>query len=200
MMKIAALAVLAGAAVASADVFSNNTPIVIPTGAPGTTGGPSTPSTINVAFGGPVTGATVTLHGLTHTFPADLDILLVGPAGQTVMLASDQGGGTDVVLVNLTFQDGAPALPAVWVSGTYSPVSPAQSDVITGAPAGPYGTSVMSAFSANWNGVWTLYIQDDAGGDIGALEGGWSIELVPTPGAAAMLGLGGLAAMRRRRA
>ncbi len=74
--------------------LTNATPIVIPAGAPGMTTGPASPypSTINVAgLGGTVTRVTVTLNGLRHTFPDDLDILLVGPGG-SVILMSDAGG------------------------------------------------------------------------------------------------------------
>ncbi len=68
----------------------------------------------------------VRLNHLTHTFPGDLDILLVGPAGQNVMLMSDIGGGGDVEGVFLTFSDGAPALTgAQIVSGTYAPTNTA---------------------------------------------------------------------------
>jgi hypothetical protein len=90
--------------------FTSTVPIIIPAGAPGTTTGPASPypSTVNVAFlGGTVTKLTVTLNNLSHTFPGDLDILLVGPGGQSVILMSDTGGGLDIVNVNLTFDDAA---------------------------------------------------------------------------------------------
>jgi len=44
--------------------------------------GHSLPFTINVSgLAGEVTKATVTLHGLTHTFPRDVNVLLVSPTG-----------------------------------------------------------------------------------------------------------------------
>ncbi len=36
--------------------------------------------------------STSPLHGFAHTFPDDLDVMLVGPAGQRAMLMSDAGG------------------------------------------------------------------------------------------------------------
>lgn len=51
------------------------------------------PSTIEVSGSArSIQKVTVTLNGLSHTFPDDLDILLVGPDGRTVLLMSDSGG------------------------------------------------------------------------------------------------------------
>ncbi|HEY6169838.1 MAG TPA: Calx-beta domain-containing protein, partial [Verrucomicrobiae bacterium] len=51
---------------------------------------------------GLITKVTVTLSNFTHNLPADVDVLLVSPAGQKVMLMSDAGGtntpGTNIVL------------------------------------------------------------------------------------------------------
>src|SRR5438034_1330670 len=41
------------------------------------------------------------VNGLSHTFPGDIDMLLVGPAGQKFIPMSDVVGGTDAV--NVTF-------------------------------------------------------------------------------------------------
>src|SRR5262249_54587115 len=74
----------------------NNGTITIPAGAPGTTSGVAAPypSTFTVAgAGGVIAKATITLNRVNHTFPDDLDILLVSPAGQKIMLMSDAGGG-----------------------------------------------------------------------------------------------------------
>jgi len=149
--------------------------ITIPAGAPGTTVGNSSPFPSNInATGLPALGVqitSVTLNGLSHTFPGDLDIYLTSPSGQTVMLMSDAGGATDVVNVDLTFQDGAPLLTAAAiVSGTYGPTDITPGDA--GVPAG-YSTT-LSTFTGNPNGNWGLFIIDDAGGDVGSLAG-WSI-------------------------
>src|SRR5207249_331651 len=122
---------------------------------------------------------TVTLKGISHTYPDDLDILLVGPGGQKVLLMSDAGGGAGINNVTLTFDDAAASkLPdsSAIVAGTYKPT-----DFVTGdtfpspAPGGPYGTT-LSAFSGlDPNGTWSLYVLDDAASDSGSIAGGWSL-------------------------
>lgn len=143
------------------------------------------PSTINVAgVTGPVTKVTATLHGLTHTFPGDIDVLLVGPGGQKVMLMSDVGSGNDVNNITITFEDGAPAAPtaSTLTSTTYAPTNSGTTDPFPApAPAAPYGTALSAFNGVNPNGVWSLYIVDDAGGDLGTLSGGWSLKFTATP-------------------
>ena len=69
----------------TSETFSNSAAIVIPaTGTGAGTGAPATPypSTITVAgITDPVARVTVTLKQASHTFPDDIDILLVGPTG-----------------------------------------------------------------------------------------------------------------------
>ncbi|PYI89101.1 MAG: hypothetical protein DME26_02010, partial [Verrucomicrobia bacterium] len=130
----------------------------------------------------------VTLKGISHTYPDDLDVLLVGPGGQKVLLMSDAGGGTDINNVTLTFDDAAlSALPDASgiISGTYKPT-----DFVTGdtfpspAPGGPFGTT-LSAFSGlNPNGTWSLYVLDDEANDSGSIAGGWTLKFTfPTAAA-----------------
>lgn len=200
-MVLSSLAICALAGVAQADIFTNPAPIAINDAAPAT----PYPSTITVpgTFVGGIASISVTLTGLSHTFDADIDILLVGPGGQSVILMADAGNGSGLTGVNLTFADGNPSLPAgsSFGSGTYAPT-----DVFGGnlfpapAPIGPYGANFASFLGTSAVGVWSLYVVDDAGIDVGSIAGGWSMNItVPTPGAAAMLGLGGLLVSRRRR-
>ena len=172
---------------ATAPVYSNTTSMTIPTSGTASL----YPSTINVSgVTGTVTKVTVTLTGLSHTFPDDIDILLVGPAGQSVVLMSDTGGSPDVVSVNLTFDDGAPsALPdtAQIVSGTFKPTNIGNGDAFPApAPAGPYGGTLAVFNGVDPNGSWRLFVVDDVGGDLGSLSGGWSLAFTlssatPTP-------------------
>jgi len=140
------------------------------------------PSTIDVVgVTGPVTGVTVNLYDMNHTYPDDLDILLVGPLGQTVMLMSDCGAGIDIVNVNLTFDDAAAGtLPdsAGIVSGTYQPTNYGTETMPPPAPADPYGSLLSSFNGLDPNGTWSLYVNDDIGGDTGNINGGWELNLI----------------------
>ncbi len=49
------------------------------------------PSHIYASNLGPVTGLTVTLDGISYPFASDLDFLLVGPQGQSIVLLSNVG-------------------------------------------------------------------------------------------------------------
>jgi len=130
---------------------------------------------------GTVTNVTVSLNNLNHTFPDDVDVLLVGPGGQRVLLMSDTGGGFDVTNVTLTFDDAAANnLPnnAQIVSGTYQPTNFGGGDTFPApAPAGPYGAALSAFNGINPNGTWSLYVVDDAFGDIGNFNGGWTLNI-----------------------
>src|SRR5262249_40891807 len=60
------------------------------------------PSVINISNAVGIVGkVTVTLSNLNHTFPDDIDVLLVGPSGERALLMSDAGGGASVSGVTL---------------------------------------------------------------------------------------------------
>ncbi|HET6890303.1 MAG TPA: proprotein convertase P-domain-containing protein [Pyrinomonadaceae bacterium] len=139
------------------------------------------PSTINVAgVVGTVTKVTATVKGLSHTFPGDIDMLLVGPGGQKLLLMSDVGGGTDVN-ATLTFDDtAAGAIGATVVSGTFKATNLGTGDIFPApAPAGPYpDPQLLSVFNGvNPNGIWSLYVVDDAGADAGSIAQGWELNI-----------------------
>jgi uncharacterized repeat protein (TIGR01451 family) len=140
------------------------------------------PSAIQVScVPGPLTQLTVTLTNVSHTYASDLDILLVGPAGQAVMLMSDAGVGTAVVNANLSFSDAAPGLlpqTGPIVTGVYKPTNyPPDDNMPLPAPLGPY-TNALAAFNGtDANGTWSLYVVDDALMDTGIISGGWSLTL-----------------------
>lgn len=140
------------------------------------------PSTINVAgLSGLVGKVVVKLKGLRHTYPDDLDILLVGPGGQKVMLMSDAGGGSDVINVNLTFDAAAStSLPdsSLIASGTYTPTNYGSTDTLNApAPAAPYGTNLSVFNGASPNGSWQLFVNDDAPEDLGSIASGWELNI-----------------------
>ena len=145
------------------------------------------PATVSVpVLNGPVSKVTVKITGLTHTYPSDIDLALVGPLGQTVMLMSDVGGGDDVNGVSLTFDAGALAsLPGgSIVSGVFRPTNSGASDTFAApAPGGAYGTDLGVFNGLAPNGTWRLYVMDDENSDDGAITG-WVLTIetiVATP-------------------
>jgi subtilisin-like proprotein convertase family protein len=169
---------------AQPQTFSNATPITIPHHGPAT----PFPSTIAVSgLVGPVSDVDVSLFGLGHTYPKDLDILLVGPGEQRIMLMSDVGGMTNLSGVNLTFDDAAPVTVPDWaliVSGTYQPTNVDSREAFSSpAPPGPYGTTLSVFNGTDPNGTWSLFVVDDVVADRGEITGGWSLTITTVPDA-----------------
>ena len=147
--------------------------IALPAGAPGTTSGAASPYPATLAVAGvpgTITKLSIRLNDLTHTFPGDLDMLLVGPGGQSSMFLSDVGAGGAVSNLTVTFEDGAPAPGATLTAGTFAPTDLATGDTMAApAPAGPYASPLSVFNGTSPNGTWNLYVMDDAGGDTGSL-------------------------------
>jgi len=144
------------------------------------------PATLTISgVSGPVNRLTVTLHGLSHNFPDDIDILLVGPNGARVMLMSDAGGGLANALnnVTITFDDAAAnAIPDATriTNGTYRAANYlTQVDPISPFPNNtPWTNTSLATFDGiNPNGVWSLYVVDDASGQNGLIANGWSLNI-----------------------
>lgn len=170
---------------------SNATPISIPDNPT-----PATPypSQITIAGAvGSITNVSVVLRNINMARPRNLEVLLVGPGGQALLLMSDVAGVTvPATNVTLTLQDGSPALPpdnvaaAPLVTGSFRPtnngageaaVFPAPAPALGTAnypPNNPTGTacpgcvatfaSVFAQPGVPANGVWSLYVFDGAGG------------------------------------
>lgn len=184
---LAVVGVLAFSGSAGAQVFSNTANIKIPTS---NANGQSVPYPSNIAvtgLTGQVTNVTATLTGVSHTFPSDIDVLLVGPSGQNVVLLADQGAGTDITNVNLTFDSAAlNPVPTPIVSGTFRPTG-GTFDGTPPAPLAPYGAALTLFNGTVPNGTWSLYVFDDFPlADNGTISGGWSLNVTtngPTVGA-----------------
>jgi subtilisin-like proprotein convertase family protein len=182
--------------------------------------GAQTNSTINVSginasqfF---VTKITVSLLGLSHTHLDDLDVLLVGPQGQTTMLMSDSGGGNRLSNGLLTFSATAtnnlPDYNPI-TSGSYKPTNWGNpKDPFSGATTGSsnaWNTNLSIFNNKNPNGIWKLFVVDDRkqgtlGQNVGKIAGGWKLNItlaaVPVPPAVWLFGsaLVGLALIGRR--
>ena len=199
--------------------FSNTAQITIPS-----SGAASPyPSAINVSgMGTQLLGLSVSLLGFSHTWARDVDVLLVSPGGQAMLVMSDVGGNNNFVDVNITLSDGAASLMpnTSFASGSYRPTDSNDFDLCgeslpgpapaTTASAGFCGTATLqSTFGGiNPNGLWSLYVADDAGGDSGVFSRGWSMTIttndrqqgsVPEPATLWLVGLAGLGAVAARR-
>ena len=141
------------------------------------------PSVIAVSgLTGNVTRVTATLRGYSHTWPDDVDVLLVGPGGQRVLLMSDCGGGHARDGVTLSFDDDAAAsVPdtAAILPGIYKPTNfdTASDKLPLPAPSAPFSSTLATFNGQNPNGDWSLYIHDDGSWDSGSLLEGWALSI-----------------------
>jgi subtilisin-like proprotein convertase family protein len=196
LLAVGIAVAMASRADASHLTFSNTAPITINDNASAT----PYPSTITLGSLG-ILDVNVTVTGLTHGFPEDIGILLVGPGGQKVVLMNNTGGINPITVpITITFDDqAATSVPnpifGTLASGTYKPTNLAPAcpgnSFNPPAPACPYGTS-LSAFNGNSPaGVWSLYVEDFAAGDSGLINGGWTLLVTtPEPSPLLLLGLG----------
>ncbi|MBL8242468.1 MAG: Ig-like domain repeat protein [Bryobacterales bacterium] len=146
------------------------------------------PTRISVnGVAGTLQKVTVELNGLSHQFPDDVDMMLSGPNGNSLILLSDVGGSTAVNGVNLVLDstsanqltDG-PTL----VSGTFQPADFQVGADTFAAPAPTANVFSASAVtlggafnSINPNGIWTLFTTNDSAGAQGggSLANGWCL-------------------------
>ena len=130
---------------------------------------------------GPVTDVDVTLNGLSHSYTGDLQLALVGPGGQSVLLMSDVG--EDPVVGDLTFDDEAGPMPEVLPGGgTFHPTGASRGDGPDLFPApGPalavLGDQLSVFDGAAATGSWSLFALDDQDQDSGVVAGGWSLTI-----------------------
>jgi len=108
---------------------------------------------------GRVSKATVTLDGLSHTFPHDVNMLLVSPSGSNVLVMSHTGGAYGVTNLDLVFDDAATvSLPnyGLITNGTYKPSSYEGPVALPGtAPASSYQSALSGMVWSNPNGAWS---------------------------------------------
>lgn len=211
MMKrwILALILACLAVPAAAQTFSNPSAIDIPDQG-------YADSVIQVSgLNGSLTGLSLTLRDVTHSFANDLVFGLVAEkASIGFIFWSGAGSVYPISDLTLTFND---------LASTFLPVSKANGQPITAGSYLPsnyadYGIGGMpnAVLFSDFNGIdpngdWRLLAYDVGAGDVGTVAGGWSLTVttngnvaggVPEPGTWAML-IGGFALagtmMRRQR-
>ena len=148
---------------------------------------------------GNVQSTTVNLKGLSHTYASDLDMLLVSPNKSNLAFLTDAGGPSDFSYYDLQFADaGAPLILDFLNGSTYKPI-----DLGDDEAAANWGLNNLTIHHAsngatfanqfggeNGNGIWSLYIRDDAPGIHGSLNG-WGLTLTTNEGSASLNGGGG---------
>ena len=112
--------------------------------------------------------------------------MLVAPTGQNLMLMSDVGGTRRRrPAPTLTFADSAGGTIPGWrparrraptVRATTTPTA-ADAAFPAPAPATSAATALSTFNGQNPNGVWQLFVVDDASGDSGAVGGGWCLNV-----------------------
>lgn len=187
-----------GTAATTQAVWRNSTSITV-NDRPSSSNPPGTGSPYSSNIGvsgmtGTITKVEVALNNLSHTFPDDVDVLLVGPGGQRAILMSDAGGSSDLSGVNLIFNQSAAAMPdaAQLVSGTYRPTNfntnttlePGGVDNFPSPGPGQtvYGADLNVFNGTAPNGTWRLYVVDDEAGDAGSIATGWALVITTNGG------------------
>ena len=176
----------------STAAVSNSAPIVINDNSSAT----PYPSTIDVSgLGGSLKKATAKLVNFTHSFPRDVDVLLVSPNGQESFLMAKAGGSIAVQNVSLTFDDDAATSLSNSTALTTSTNRPTSYALVPPAfpvppppaqvPTPPYYTNLSIFNGPTPNGVWSLFVFDDTVSHVGGISNGWALNLTTyTPVAA----------------
>ena len=193
-LVFSALALATSSFVASAadHTFTNATPITIFDNAAASL----YPSPIAVSgVPGNITNVSVTLHGISHTWVGDLNVLLVAPGGQKIALMGRAGSTTPAGVgagdnfsgANITFAatavtsiTGTSSTNTTFPSGVYLPSVGLNLTPMPGpARSGPYSTdlSTLNGVAASQLGSWNLYISDQSAQDVGSITGGWSLTI-----------------------
>jgi subtilisin-like proprotein convertase family protein len=125
-------------------------------------------------------GLNVVVNNLSHSWAADLEIVLTGPDGTVYDLMLDQGGSADFTAAELCF-DPTSETPASDVDPTApDPACYAMAVEPVTFTCVANGGTIEGGTAAN--GTWSLTVTDDAGGDDGSFDG-WTMEfseLVPS--------------------
>ena len=132
-----------------------------------------------------ITDLNVEIDGIFHESPDDLDLLLVGPTGETVVLMSDACGTSDVAAYGWAWNDEAlSGMPDggdtdVCNTRTWRPTNHEAGEPWPApAPIGPHGTNLAAFDLTSPNGEWRLFAQDDSPGGIGYFTSEFVLDMI----------------------
>ena len=127
---------------------------------------------------------TVTVNGITHSWPDDIDLLLESPSGDRAVFYSDAGGSAAVDGVTLTLgeashgtvvlPDNGPLVSGTFLNADYGEHS--EEFTIDGTTLDDVPGCLCVFDGDDPNGTWRLYAVSDGGG-AGSLSGGWSLTI-----------------------
>ncbi len=125
----------------------------------------------------------LTLHGFEHTWPDDVDVLLVH-AGTNRTIMSDVGGSLDVNNITIRLDDEASngLLPdsGQLTAGAFQPTNAAPADTFAFPAPDPASanTSLAGFDTLNARGAWKLFVVDEVpSADSGKFAGGWTVTI-----------------------
>ncbi len=128
------------------------------------------------------TEVTVDLLDVSHGNPNELDVMVVSPTGENLVVMSDTGGFEPVTGIDLSLSDRAgghiPRLGPL-TTGTYRPTETNGGGDLWQWPApDPSGATSLATFNGHDpNGEWRLFIIDDTDGNAGTIAGGWCLTI-----------------------
>ena len=164
---------------------------------------------VDVAANETISDVELIIGGLEHTRASDLTILLTAPAPNSGSFLSaissprfGESGGDANFSGDYTFSDDGGDLWSVMAPlGTNDTI--ATGDYFASLNDGSPGDGFATTFGGlSTVGTWEINISDSSDGEIGSLEFvtlNFTSTAVPEPGAMAVLGLGGLILIARRR-
>ena len=140
----------------------------------------------------PIVYMELEIAGLTHDYPEDLDVSLLDPFSNGIVVMEDAGDGMAVAGIDLMFSDFGKedplphgVGPLLTGPGTiYLPDGPGEFGDYAG---GPVGTA-----------SWIVVITDDSPGDTGSFGSVTLRGIVPEPMTLSLLALGALVMLRRK--
>jgi subtilisin-like proprotein convertase family protein len=167
--------------------FSNPAPIPLPITESNPAAADLYPSAITVGgLKGKVRDVDLVLNGLSHAATDQVQVLLVGPRGQTAIVMASTGSTEAVNGVTLRLDDEATTpLPSDGDtglrSGTFRPANAAGGAIpfLAPAPSVKSANAALAVFDgSDPRGGWRLFVQDHAGlAAAGSVSGGWELEI-----------------------
>jgi hypothetical protein len=164
--------------------FSNANQITIPDDPSYYTSGAAFPypSIIQSSFpnGSTVRDVDVILRNYSHTYPDDVDVLLVH-AGRNSTIMSDVGGSNVVNDITIRLNDEAAnghlSDSGSLFGGGFLPTNAEGGDTFNSpAPSPANANSALSGFDgSNAKGSWKLFVDDNGNDNVGRIAGGWTI-------------------------